>query len=395
MNIGTRMIHRLGLVAACAAVLMCVGCAGKLKGPVLMDAQNPNGVSGMYATSMPGEKVLDAEEGRLLAVSNDGRYIAVRDDDDIAKIIDVESGWSISLGSGHGNLAFSPDGSRVVACGYYTVMIYETESGKLVREIKTDENFSKAEFSPTGDKALLAGTTATEIIDVETGAKLYGFPVGGVYFKAQFSPDGNRLVMVFPSPGLYTDATLRVYDLTNGRIVNEYTAVDKRISDVAISPDGELIALDTNSSGLGHTTTVEVLSASTCRKVFSWEGVDYVFDMGFSADNKRLFTTSLIDGDVQVYDMSNGQVSHSFETKASVYDADISPDSRYLAVGVGQGGLFSKSGATVVYDLESRRVILSKVGRSMVKNVAFLPNGKALIAAGEDGVQYIPLDGLK
>ncbi|MCI0377873.1 MAG: serine/threonine-protein kinase, partial [Gemmataceae bacterium] len=132
-----------------------------------------------------------------MAFHSDGRHIAVWDWR--ITVWDLETGRAtLTLPApqrAHGNcLAFSPDGSRLVAGASSKVLVWELATGRQVLELIPKNRFpSQILFSP--DSKQLA--VDDELLDAETGQVMRtAIPLDGKTLgkKAQFSPDLRFLV---------------------------------------------------------------------------------------------------------------------------------------------------------------------------------------------------------
>jgi WD40 repeat protein len=185
-----------------------------------------------------------------VAYSPDGKRIALgvshydppgKDLREEAKVFDSATGKLIlsleSHAGGNGNVAYSPDGRRIVTGSRdKTARVWDTETG---REIFTPEAFaslvSVGAYSPDGKRIVTGSRDKTpKVRDAATGREIFSLQghtdeVAGV----AFSPDGTRIATGS------RDMTVRVWDAATGQEVLTLRGYDKYVQCVAFSPDGE------------------------------------------------------------------------------------------------------------------------------------------------------------
>jgi WD40 repeat protein len=198
---------------------------------------------------------------KALAVSIDGKIVATSDrDTGHVKLWDPAT-WKVrrSLDAKHlqaSALAFSPDGSRLVAVSAGTLRLWETQTGELVGT--TGYNTNRAEciaFSPNG-KTLAVGTGGRRIedagevliMDARTGVLLLRLPGhGGSVMCVAYSPDGKLL-----ASGSWVRhrpvGELKYWDPLTGKVRGAYMAHKACIDTIAFSPTQHLLA---TASALG------------------------------------------------------------------------------------------------------------------------------------------------
>lgn len=225
-----------------------------------------------------------------VAVSPDGRTIAVAGYYAHAYLIELESGRLVRSLDGHSNsiesLAFSPDGRQVAtASGDGTARTWDVKTGRVVRTFSTRKiRVHQVAYSPDGSRlaAVLADGGAT-VWSIEGGASVAELPKEAHATSLAWTPDGTRLasgtsdakVVVWDlagqvqktvaAPGrvgqvrfvggsrklLYTWSTAKlpkpesgavVLDLESGKPLSRFDQSTFRVLCGAVSPDGVLAA---------------------------------------------------------------------------------------------------------------------------------------------------------
>jgi hypothetical protein len=173
--------------------------------------------------------------------------------------------------------------------------------------------------------------------------------VKAVYCLA-FSPDGKQLLSGSE------DQTLKLWDASTGNLIREFKAHDAKafpkghrdaVYCLAFSPDGKTVA----SGGADRTIKLwNVADGAVLRelvnpaiKVDAGEPAPaqpgYVYAVRFTADGKKLLSAGHAPGrkgSLSLWSVPEGKLLHTEEmTLGQFYAAVLSPDGKYIAVGVG------------------------------------------------------------
>lgn len=138
-------------------------------------------------------------------------------------------------------LAISPDNQLLaVACGapgrLGECRIYKLDSGELQRVIGTTSDVVyDCQFNPAGDRiATAAADGAVRVFEVATGKEQLTITSHSDWvFAVAWSPDGNQLASAS------RDKTAKVYDAKTGDLLITYSAHNKEVRGVLFHPDGK------------------------------------------------------------------------------------------------------------------------------------------------------------
>jgi WD40 repeat protein len=192
---------------------------------------------------------------------------------------------------------------------------------------------------PTSSKSPPTAKTPTPIPPVPSNADsaspLLVLDAGGhtaVVRKIGFTPDNQRLVTVSH------DKTVRIWDVASGEVLQVIRlpigpGVEGQLEAVAISPDGQRIAVGGTPFGLGKLgVLIHVLSLETGQVQQVLKGNrEIISSLAFSSDGKRLLASSN-DGIAVIYDVTTGQALHELTGhKDRIFSAVFSPDGKRVA----------------------------------------------------------------
>ena len=133
-----------------------------------------------------------------------------------------------------GSACFSPD-SKYLATGLFpkTVLVWDVQAGRLVKEIPFGTPVVSVAFSPDGDRVAIAGwSDRAEVWEVRGWNKRHVLHGNGSWLTSiAYSPDGKSLVTASPA------GEIRFWRAATSERTGSLT-VDKGTRRVFFAPDG-------------------------------------------------------------------------------------------------------------------------------------------------------------
>jgi WD40 repeat protein len=379
------------------------------------------------ATGKAKHTLKHAERVYCVAFSSDSKRLASGSFDNTVKVWDVLKGTLSRSLAGHAQgvwgVAFSRAGDRLVSASFdRTAKVWDLATGKEALSFQGHtQQLICVGFSPDGRRVASGGLDkAVRVWDATTGQEDRPLTLKGHHFEVPgvaFSRQGDKLA------SLGVDGTAHLWDVATGRVIRTFTSPRRRADSMALSPQGDRIALDSDRGVLlwdaatgkklrtvpgrrglafhpqvnrqlaaGAGKVVKLWNVRTGKVVRTFRGhAGMVSCVAFSRRGRRLAAGS-DDKKIKVWDAATGKLMVTLRGHGlAVQGVAFSPDGKRLAsVSGDHSRLIERPGEIKVWDLRTGREVLAPQGHTAaVNNVTFSPDGDRLVTAsgtlGGDG----------
>lgn len=332
----------------------------------------------------------EAANGRgvPLAVTADGRRLAVHAVDGSVRIIDTETGEADSVLAGHlGRLMraeFIADGSRLIMQTSTAILgLWNTADGSLIERWKSDErNIEAVVVSANGARCVVVSATQNgtgkmvRAYATADGRELASIPIREmqpmVGVTVALSPDGTRIVAAA------ADNDLHVLNLVSGAVSASLQGHTAPLTTVAFSSDGAHIA---SGAANGAVRLWDARTLTAERELLAHDGA--VTALAFRPDDETLASGSH-DGTVRIWSRTQAGPLAELAGMRGMTAAAFSVDGLRLAIAPQGAGTIEIWNPRTVERLR----VLDAAG-AVVQQIVFAPDGTRVAAilesAAEDG----------
>ncbi|MBK8027102.1 MAG: tetratricopeptide repeat protein [Chloroflexi bacterium] len=145
-----------------------------------------------------GDDQVNEDSTNPLAIRPDGAVIASVTGDNTIRLWDTQTGDNtlvIEFERTVFSLAFSPDGSQLLAGGFSTVVAFDAATGDRLTNASPTDSVSHLNYSPDGALIVATGPEIPiTLIDAATFEIVARIGSAGSLWIAEFTPDGDRLI---------------------------------------------------------------------------------------------------------------------------------------------------------------------------------------------------------
>ncbi|MEQ8751905.1 MAG: hypothetical protein RID09_00105 [Coleofasciculus sp. G1-WW12-02] len=283
-------------------------------------------------------------------------------------------------------LASSPDGEHLVTVGKDgdTINLWDEASDEFQQlpiPTKDNETFTSVAFSPDEKRLAIASASAAEdetglvrIWDITQNAIVEQFDTRqGELYSVAFSPLDSRQLVTGGG-----DGTVKVWDISSNRPA-QLSTTQGTIQRMEFSPNQKLLATinKNNQLNLWNVREDGTLSLNPAAEIVQQQHGG-VKNVTFSPDSKTLILVGN-DDTIKLWNMSNNQINSFVTQQQQIQSLAASPNKRKLAT-IGSNGILKlwqiQNGNLSPIDISK-----SQLSRSQINSLAFSANGKQLATA--------------
>jgi WD40 repeat protein len=267
------------------------------------------------------------------------------------------------------SLAWSPDGNFCATGGADgKVLLWNTQTWKMISEIKRDGRVQSLVFAPRGKQLLVLQTNSREVWfwGIERGLE-FSLDNGSSANSAAFSPDATSLAVGS------RDHTTKLWNLESESLTDTLEH-PYRVQSVAYSPDGRILAV------AGGYEEVRLWNLQKREKTLAETDTssNNAHKLLFSPDGTTILTLRAEMKVMEVCDTQTGRLEKSFRCPSKLQTAAFSPTGEILAAGAWDAKIY-------LWDVPTGKLLNSLDGHTnIVTTLAFSPKGEYLLSGSWD-----------
>jgi WD40 repeat protein len=268
-------------------------------------------------------------------------------------------------------LAFSPDGKMLAVATSYGIYLYDSMTLVETFHIGKGYAINSVAFSPVDNiLASACGDNTIRLWSVSDGRLLHTFTGHTDFINSViFSPDGQILA------SSSRDKTIRLWNITERKLTQTIAEHQNTVYSIAFSPDGKTIA----SGSYDNTIRLWQVSYGSFLHTFE-EKTNYISSLAFAPDGETLASSSW-PNIIYIWRTSDGRLIHTLEGhNCSISKVVFSTDGQILISG-------SLDNYIKIWHMVDGELLASLGGQtSGVSNIAFSPLGNVFASATTDGI---------
>ncbi len=308
-----------------------------------------------------------------LSLSPDGKNLAIGSRFHGINIYNMQSGKTKDIGSGikFEHMQYSPDGSMLAAVDKKgTIRVWDTLSMESYTLNGNTDVTKQIDFSPDGKFLLSSDPESVWLWDTAAffPARLNGND--GMIEGISFSMDGKYLVIASDRKNSKGVSKIKVWS-DKQKILHKSYDYNGTVSDMAVSPDGQTIAL-------GSWSTIFLIDLATDKSTRLDGSRGMVGRLAFTPDGTRLVSTaSLEEKRIRVWDIQ-ARTSEVLEGHSGrITDIAVSPNGKTLAS-------TAVDWTILLWDLDALNSRILAKSPDVINSLAFSHDGKMLASGGTD-----------
>lgn len=167
---------------------------------------------------------------------------------------------------------------------------------------------------------------------------------------------------------------VKLWDLTTGKLQNDFNNNDEPIASLAYSPDGKKIAFS------GSNGKINVFDALAFKSIASFESLqdENLAGLTWMPDGANLLIAGA-DGSIKILNASSGQVRQNFDRlEAGIRTLDLGFDGQTMIVG-------TNDGAVEAVQITGKTLWKTQLASASPLSVRYSPDGKSIAVSATDG----------